>query len=158
MKLSWNSLRISFAGARISHLVQKDKIWDHGTMIEQVKVVFVQLQKVIRYNDPGLIKKYTSVVGFHQIMELVDRLQNEIDDKPIYELNEVNIIAATKGKNSRPDCFKALIKGRKTTAGLYSVAQGKQSGFKTEWTFIRQGNWWVLDSIKSIKKFSMHLS
>jgi hypothetical protein len=40
MKLSWYGLKISIAGAKLSHLVQKDKIWDHGSMTEQVKTTF----------------------------------------------------------------------------------------------------------------------
>ena len=40
MKLSWYGLRISIADAKLSHLVQKNKIWDHGIMIEQMKMIF----------------------------------------------------------------------------------------------------------------------
>jgi hypothetical protein len=28
MKISWTGFKVSIAGAKLSHLVQKDKIWD----------------------------------------------------------------------------------------------------------------------------------
>jgi hypothetical protein len=30
VKLSWKSLKVSIAGAKLSHLVQEEQIWDHG--------------------------------------------------------------------------------------------------------------------------------
>ena len=57
MKISWNSLKISIAGAKLSHLVQKDKAWDHGSMVEQVRTVAVFLKKSFYRNDPDIIKK-----------------------------------------------------------------------------------------------------
>ena len=38
---------ISITGAKLSHLVQKDKIWDHGSMAEQTKIIFYIVQKAL---------------------------------------------------------------------------------------------------------------
>ena len=45
MKFSWTSLKIYIAGAKLSHLVQKDRIWDHRGMAEQARIIFYLVQK-----------------------------------------------------------------------------------------------------------------
>ena len=45
MKFSLIGIKISIAGAKLSHLALKDKIWDYGSMVEQVKTVFMQIEK-----------------------------------------------------------------------------------------------------------------
>ena len=155
MQLSWTALKISIAGARLSHLVQKDGIWDHGSMIEQVKIVFYQLNKAMRQGNAELLRKYMTMSGFDKARLQIANGQNETRvDQIMYELQEVDIIKIAIGKNS-PDCFKALVKVKEKTDTqdkLQSV--NKLNNFQEEWLFIRQGNWWMLDKIKGSKFFS----
>jgi hypothetical protein len=67
MKLSWNNIKISIAGARLSHLVQKNKVWDHGSMVEQVRTVFIYLKKAFLKNDLTVVKKCMTPEGYKQI-------------------------------------------------------------------------------------------
>jgi hypothetical protein len=70
MKLSWNSLKISIAGAKLTHLVKKDQAWDHGSMIEQVKIIFQLLQKVKSKGESQLIKKYMTISGYERLKKI----------------------------------------------------------------------------------------
>jgi predicted lipid-binding transport protein (Tim44 family) len=67
MKLSWNSLKISIAGAKLSHLVQKDKIWDHGSMAEQARIVFYLVQKTMINGNMDSLKKYLTASCFENL-------------------------------------------------------------------------------------------
>src|SRR5436190_19880325 len=75
MKISWSSLRISLAGARLSHLVQKDKIWDHGTMIEQLKTVFYKLKKAKNNGNIEDLKKYLTSTCYENLKKEMDELE-----------------------------------------------------------------------------------
>ena len=61
MKISWTSLKVSIAGAKLSHLVQEDKIWDHGSMTEQARIAFHVVVKATNSANSDLLKKYCTV-------------------------------------------------------------------------------------------------
>src|SRR5688572_16556056 len=110
MKLSWTSLKISIAGAKLSHLALKDKIWDHGSMAEQARIIFYLVQKAKANCDVGSIRKQCSISGF-------EKIENEIREGdsqrslPIVNpvIHEIAIIDVQAGKNEKPDMFCALI-------------------------------------------------
>ena len=73
MQSIWYSIKISIAGAKLSHLVQKDQIWDHGSMIEQVRSVFYQLQKATAMADTEIVRKYVTIPGYESIKEQIEK-------------------------------------------------------------------------------------
>jgi hypothetical protein len=152
MKLSWNSLKVSIAGARLSHLVQKDKIWDHGSMTEQVKNVFFQVEKARHKKDAETVKKYLTLNGFEKLKAEIDGFENARSFVKNSVLTEIFITQVARSKKHRPDSFKALVKGkRKTEEDLIPIGVGNYGieNFSEEWFFVRQGEWWLLDGIKN---------
>ena len=67
MRISFTSLKVSIAGAKLSHLVQKDKIWDHGSMAEQARIIFFLVQKAKSNVEIESLKKYCSISCFEKI-------------------------------------------------------------------------------------------
>ena len=155
MKLSWDSIKISIAGARLSHLVQKDKVWDYGSMIEQVKTVFMQMQKARNCGDAETIKKYMTLMGYHEFKKQI-QLTGVRDNHDKYmntQLIEVGIVDVHSQKKSRPDSFKALLKEKQAlteanTRFDATTTKQKRKPFEEYWLFVRQGDWWVLDEMK----------
>jgi hypothetical protein len=141
MKLSWTSLKISIAGAKLSHLVQRDKIWDHGSMAEQARIIFYLVHKAKCNGNIESLRKQCSTSCFEKLKKEIEewanrRVQWLLD--PIIE--EIAITEVHPGKKSKPDMFCALIRG---------VSKENQSEkFLAQWAFVRQGEWWVLDVIK----------
>lgn len=163
MKLFWNSLKISIAGAKLSHLVQKDKIWDHGTMVEFVKIVFYQVQKVKSGEDTETIKKYLTVDGYGKLKKHIDELQSvdEMHRIKNFRIKQIAIIDVITATEKHTDLFTALVKG-------YEVHDIKDWNvpassvmhddiiheFSERWSFVRQGEWWLLDEIRNKKMFT----
>ena len=141
MKLSWTSLKISIAGAKLSHLVQKDKIWDHGSMAEQARIIFYLVQKVKTTGNIASLKKYCSISCFEKLDSDLEskREEEHMIKNPI--IKELAIIEVSPGKKNKPDMFTALIKG------IENVAANSRD-FVAKWTFVRQGDWWLLNEIK----------
>lgn len=141
MKISWTSLKISIAGARLSHLVQKDKIWDHGSMAEQARIIFYLVLKAKASGNLELLKKQCSISCF-------EKLKREIDTKNTQKgleaentlIQEIAIVDVHPRKNNRPDMFGALIKG--------VMRNDSPITFKSQCSFVRQGEWWMLNEIK----------
>jgi hypothetical protein len=158
MKLSWNSIKISIAGAKLTHLVQKDKVWDHGSIVEQVRTTFIYLKKAFLRNDPSIVRRCTTADGYKKISDDIE-LEKEVAIIDA-ELLSIEIIAVITAKNHRPDKFKALLKLQKNKPTILTEPVGF---YKTnrlteqEWLFVREGNWWLLDEIIKIKSFSQHI-
>lgn len=151
MKLSWNSLRISITGAKLSHLVQRDKIWDHGSMTEQAKNIFYQVEKARHKKDAETVKKYLTLNGFEKLKAEIDGFENARPFLKNSVLTEIFIIQVTRGKKQKPDSFTALVKGkRKIEENLIPGEVGNYGieNFSEEWFFIREGEWWLSDGIK----------
>jgi hypothetical protein len=150
MKLSWNNLKVSIAGAKLSHLAQTDRIWDHGSMIEQARAVFIHLKKAFLRNDPSIAEKCMTSEGHMKICKNKE-LRNE---KTIMDsdLLSIEIISVIPSKHYQRDKFKALIKLKKEIqdetregpVGFYKTNQWTEQ----EWLFVREGNWWLLHEIK----------
>src|SRR5438034_5975116 len=139
MKLSWNSLKISIAGAKLSHLVQKDKIWDHGSMTEQAKNIFYQVEKARHKKDTETIKKYLTPGGFEKLKVEISGFKNARSFLKNSVLTEIFIIRVTPGKKQKPDSFTALVKGkRKTEEDLIPVDVGNYGieNFSEQWFFV----------------------
>ena len=143
MWLSLTGIKISIAGARLTHLVQKDKVWDHGSMVEQVKTIFFQLEKAKHRNDDSLIKKYLTAGGRRMIEQQLEQILTVPLEqrKAQVALSEVNVTSVMPGNISRPDQFKALLLGTRFCGEQIT------GGFKERWLMVRQGDWWLLDQI-----------
>ena len=141
MKLSWTSLKISIAGAKLSHLVQKDKIWDHGSMTEQARIIFYLVCKARATGNIEALRKQCTISCFEK---LKTELINGGTQKSSFLINpvikEIAIVTVHPGKNNKPDMFCALIKG--------ITNEKPVEKFKAECAFARQGEWWLLDHIK----------
>jgi len=142
MKLSWTSFKISMAGAKLSHLVQKDKVWDHGSMVELVKNVFYKIEKAKQRNDTELLKRYVTEKAYIECMRI---FENESSKVPFSNamLGEVSIIEVKEKTNKSPDRFTALIKGKQRATKGNSILN-----FSKRWQFIRETDWWLLDEMK----------
>jgi hypothetical protein len=142
MKLSWTSFKISVAGARLSHLVQKDKIWDHGTMVEQVKNIFYRMEKAKQRTDAELVKRNLTEKVYFELVQMF-QAQTAV---PIFNnrmLTGVSIVDVQEKNQNSPDRFTALIKGKQRSEKGSSILN-----FSTRWRFIREGDWWLLDEMK----------
>jgi hypothetical protein len=154
MKLSWDGLKISIAGAKLSHLVKKDQAWDHGSMTEQVKNIFYQVEKASSKKESDSLKKYVTEKGLEQINQLIQQQENVIRMPFSIVLTEISIINVNERSGNRPDRFTALIKvKRKATEEFDLIKSGKQNfgieNFSDHWYFIRQREWWLLNNMKS---------
>jgi predicted lipid-binding transport protein (Tim44 family) len=148
MKISWTSLKISIAGAKLSHLVQKDKIWDHGSMAEQARIIFCLVQKAKCNGNLDSLKKYLTVSCFENLKKNINQ---GVDDEPAVEnpvIKELAVMEAHPGKDNKPDMFTALIKGISRDE---MIDNDQTNEFSAQWSFVRQGEWWLLDDMK-IKK------
>ena len=151
MKISLTNLKISIAGAKLSHLVQKDKIWDHGSMTEQTRITFYLVQKARHSGNIEFLKKYLTTSCY-------EKLREEIDDwdKPgkVWEhgnpvINELAVIQVYARKKNKPDMFTALIKwNTKVITNENRIDHEQVHQNCQEWSFVRQGEWWLLDSMK----------
>jgi len=158
MRISWTSLKISFAGAKLTHLVQKDKIWDHGSMIEQVKTIFFKLKRIKSNGNVEDLKKYLTERCYGKIEEELDELEKNGKTWVIKNLliKEVSVMEVSIAKNQKPDCFTAMIKviGIEFIADKKNVAEminysDKIRNFSEQWSFVRQGEWWMLNDMKN---------
>ncbi|TMI79427.1 MAG: hypothetical protein E6H10_15355 [Bacteroidetes bacterium] len=151
MKLSWHSLRVSVAGARLSHLVQEDKIWDHGTMVEQVKNVFYKIEKAKQNGTLEAVKKYLGDKAYEQVMRVMKNTRSSSVFKNA-NVTEVSVNEVKQKNNKGPDRFTASIKGkRKTDEYAESISARGQQGiqnFSERWLFVRDGDWWMLAEMK----------
>jgi len=153
MRISWNSIKVSIAGAKLSHLVRKNKIWDHGTMIEQVKSIFFLFQKAVNTPISDTVKKYMTPMGYeifkNKIKEAItNNGKNKIQTS---EIKDILVIDVHPSKNNKPDSFTALVNGKKVISSASLPGQEKIIQFSEKWVFIRQGDWWMFDDVK-IKK------
>ena len=147
MKISWTSLKISLAGARLSHLVQKDKIWDHGSMAEQARIIFHLVHKAKAGGNIESLQKQCSFSCFKKIEEEI--AMGELGKSTIITpiIRELAIIDVQPGKNNKPDMFWSLIRYhvKETFKGIETIDQSKE--FIAKWSFVRQGDWWMLDKV-----------
>jgi hypothetical protein len=142
MKLTWTSIKISIAGARLSHLAQKDKVWDHGSMTEQARILFYLVHKAKASGNIELLRKQCTHSCFGKLkneMEESDGQNNPLMISPI--IKEIAITNVKPGKNSNPDLFTVLIKG------ITKDELGSMEKFSVIWSFVRQGDWWILNDI-----------
>ena len=147
IKFTWNRLKTSIAGAKLSHLVLKDRIWDHGSMVEQVRMVFLQMEKALERGNVDLVRKYMTVVGFQKLKKVV--VSSHVRRERSKELVEIDIISVRLARNQKPDRFTALLIEREREYDSYEQASLRQKELLSkQWQFVRQGNWWLLNEIE----------
>jgi len=153
MKLSWTSFKISIAGAKLSHLVQKDKIWDHGSMAEQARIIFYLVQKAKVIGNIESLKKQCTISCFEKIKSGMneERHQETLIKNPI--IKEIAVTEVHPGKNNKPDMFTALIKGVSKDTTKHN---DYGSEFSATYSFSRQGDWWLLDGMKTRLHYLKH--
>jgi len=162
MRISFTSLKVSIAGAKLSHLVKKNRVWDHGSMLEQAKAVFIQLQKFREKGDETTVKKYLTTHGYELFKDNMD-IKSKQEKAFLHtqaDLQGIDIIKVHERKKKEPDQFVALIKGKhriftrnsedKTTAT--QLINYKEVEFKEKWVFVLEGDWWLLDEMKNHKE------
>jgi predicted lipid-binding transport protein (Tim44 family) len=145
-------LKISITGAKLSHLVQYDEIWDHGSMTEQAKNIFYQVEKARQKKDSETIRKYLTANGYEKLKAEIEMLSRSRPFIKNSVLTEIFIIQVTPRKKQRPDSFRALVKGKRKIEEDLVPAEISNHGienFSEEWLFTRQGEWWLLDSMRS---------
>lgn len=143
MKLSWTSIKISIAGAKLSHLVQKDKIWDHGSMAEQARIIFYLVHKAKASGNIESLKKHCSMSCFKKIKVMIEeRTGIVLINDPI--IKELAVLEVQPGKANKPDMFTALIRGI-SKDGI----NNNEIKFSSHWFFVRQGEWWLLNEIRN---------
>lgn len=147
MQLSWTGLKISIAGAKLNHLVQKDKIWDYGSMAEQVKTVFQQLEKAKKKEQTDFLRNYLTVRGYEYFKRKLARKEAKKNES---FLKNVSIIEVHVKNKKLPDRFCALIKGTKKqlTDVIDLMNSDTTKVFSEQWLFLRKGDWWLLDKMK----------
>ncbi|WP_327059379.1 TIM44-like domain-containing protein [Lacibacter sediminis] len=149
MKFSWTSLQISIAGARLSHLVQKDKIWDHGSMIENSRILFYLVQKAMNTGKIESLKKHVTLSCYQELEKEMDSIKKKgllnSNENPV--ITELAVISVCERKNNKPDMFKASIKGYLRKEGS-TVLDNNQHRFSFNCSFVRQGDWWLLHEMK----------
>lgn len=141
MKISWTSLKISIAGARLSHLVQKDKIWDHGSMAEQARIIFYLVLKASASGNIEVLKKQSTIVCYQQLKETISNPEKYSISNPV--INEIVIVEVWPARKKKPDSFAALVKGIWQTPTADSMKK-----FSAQCSFVRQGSWWLLDGLR----------
>src|SRR5687767_118065 len=102
MKISWTSLKISIAGAKLSHLVQKDRIWDHGSMAEQARIIFHLVQKARNSGSIDSLKKHCTISCFEKLkagMNEEEKQKEVFVKNPI--IKELAVIDVHPGKNNK---------------------------------------------------------
>lgn len=154
MKNPWTSFKISIAGARLSHLVQKDKIWDHGSMAEQARIIFYLVQKAKSNKNIEAFKKNCTASCFQKIkteLNQDEKHEQALLINPI--VKEIAITEVHSGKNNKPDMFTALIKGVSKDTTRHN---DYGSEFSATCTFARQGDWWLLDGMKTRLHYLKH--
>jgi predicted lipid-binding transport protein (Tim44 family) len=163
MKISWTSLKISIAGAKLSHLVQKDKIWDHGSMVEQVRNIFYLVDRARNKNEieTETIRKCLTANAFEKFKAQMERTEKNKSFFKNAVITEIAIVRVTPAKKQVPDSFRATIKGKRKTSEDIIPIEGTNYGienFSEEWFFTRQGEWWLLDGMKSTRSFFRDLN
>jgi len=154
MQLSWNGLKISIAGARLSHLVQKDKIWDHGSMTEQVRNIFYQWEKAKHKKNADALRKYSTPQAFAELEQQMKKIEADTNAKNRV-LTNVAIIQVHAATAKTAERFTALIKGKRTIMKnvLTQTENHGNDMFSEKWLFVRDGDWWLLDGIQTHKRF-----
>lgn len=150
MWFSWRNLKISIAGAKLSHLVRKDKAWDHGTLIETVKIIFNHVQKERAGTDSENLKKYMTIAGYTGFKKEIQRHRQAGKPWPIKypAIKEVSIIEVHPAKYNQPDHFTAELNEMEMIIPDELNDKKTKTTFLEQWSFVRQGDWWVLDKIK----------
>ena len=149
MKFSLESIKISIAGAKLSHLVQKDKVWDHGSMTEQARIIFYLVQKSKNSGNMESLKKCVTSSCFERLEKEMYKERNAFwkNESPV--ITELAVIEVSPGKVNRPDMFTAIIKGYSKKNEEMPDKSDDENKFSMHWSFVRQGEWWMLDKIKT---------
>lgn len=141
MKISWTSLKISIAGAKLSHLVQKDKIWDYGSMTEQARIIFSLAQKTIDSGDFELLKKQSTIFWYKNFKTATSNPTKYLLNNPV--INEIVIVEVRPATRGKPDSFAAMVNGITKELIANNVKE-----FSAKCSFVRQGRWWLLDGLR----------
>jgi hypothetical protein len=148
MKFFLESIRISIAGARLSHLVQKDRIWDHGSMTEQARIIFCLVHKSKSNGNIESLKKCVTNSYFEKLVTEMNKAQNIFWQSEEPMITELAVIEVSLRKIHRPEMFVAVIKGHSKTKAISPGKVDQPAKFSMHWRFVRQGEWWMLDGIR----------
>ena len=151
MKLSWKNLKISIAGARLSHLVRKNKAWDPGNMTEQARIIFSLVQKANLSGNIDSLKKYLTEQCFRTLENhhATYHQKNKTSTPTNWIITEIAILEVHPGNGKRPDAFvayiKILLEDPELKVPLNRLADYSHT---LHWTFENQHGWWMLKEMK----------
>ena len=119
-------------------------------MAEQARIVFYLVQKSLINGHVDMIEKYMTTSCFEKLQSEVNQAGGNnrvfgIRDPVIKELAVIEVLPA---KNNKPDRFTAIINGN-TKDEKQAGNSERVNEFSSQWSFVRQGDWWLLDGIKT---------
>ena len=131
-------------------------------MIEQVRNIFFKVKKAKDNEHIEDLKKFLTARCYEKLQRERDAL-NKTGKKWVIKnamVKEIAVIEVSKGNDHRPDCFTAMIKGM----GIEFIADREELqemvsysdpviNFSEQWSFVRAGEWWLLDVIRVKKVF-----
>jgi len=109
-------------------------------------IVFYLVQKAKNNGNIDSLKKHCSISCFEKLkagMNEEEKQKEVFVKNPI--IKELAVMDVHPGKNNKPDMFTALIKG--ALSNEVSV-NGQANEFSAQCSFVRQGEWWLLDDMK----------
>jgi hypothetical protein len=149
-------LRIARTRKRLTRFAELDIAWDFKKLERTVEQTYFKVQKA--WNDDNL-KPVEYLLTEKMLKKLRFQLDyyKSINKKNVLEkieLNSVNIISANDSEDDSKDTFKAAIIGSMIDYDL-NLKTGRKIGnnwysksFAETWTFLRNGDDWLLDEIK----------
>lgn len=119
-------------------------------MAEQARIIFYLVQKALINGNIDMLKKYMTISCFEKLQKEIAQIDEtnkafEIREPVIKELAVIEVLPA---KNNKPDRFTAIIKGDTKDEKKMSTSE-RINEFSSQWLFVRQGDWWLLDGMKT---------
>jgi len=111
-------------------------------MAEQARIIFYLVHKARSTANIESLKKHCSVSCFEKLKTMMEeKTGNVCLNDPI--IKGLAVLEVQPGKANRPDMFTALIRGISKDGMNQNEIE-----FSIHWSFVRQGEWWMLDKIK----------
>lgn len=137
-------------------LEKEDRIWNYRYMISQVESIFFKVQGAWMKRDQNISKEFMSERIYNKHKAQTDLMIKEGRTNILSKMNikEIMIFSIEDYKNDDLDTFSAFIQGSMIdydiddkTHAILTGSDTEIENFKEIWTFIRDGNKWLLDEI-----------
>ena len=118
-------------------------------MTEQARIIFYLVQKAKGNDNIESLKKCVTSSYLEKLVKEMNKTQNIFWQSEDPAITELAVIEVSPGKNNKPDMFTAIISGHSKTKEVSPGRSSESRRFSMHWCFVRQGDWWMLDAIKS---------